>query len=91
MKPSRGLEFVGQFLERLPKMPSHYCRKDTKKLYLETGFQSYAVICAGICRVQISEGDKWCMQAKAESCLLGERGASCHRGKLSLAIFETTP
>ena len=22
---------------------------------------------------------------------LGERGASCHRGKLSLAIFETTP
>ena len=38
VKPSTGLEFVGQFLERLPKMPSHYCRKDTKKLYLETGF-----------------------------------------------------
>ncbi|CAG9828795.1 unnamed protein product [Diabrotica balteata] len=29
------------FLEKLPKMPSHYCRSSTSKLYLETTFQSY--------------------------------------------------
>ncbi|KAK7102050.1 hypothetical protein V1264_020337 [Littorina saxatilis] len=28
------------FIEQLPKVPSHYCRKDSKKLYLETIIQS---------------------------------------------------
>lgn len=32
---------VRAFLEKLPKMPSHYCRSTTSKLYLETIFQSY--------------------------------------------------
>ena len=32
---SDGLTFIKDYLERLPKMPSHYCRKDTQKLYLE--------------------------------------------------------
>ncbi|GFO39947.1 hypothetical protein PoB_006645200 [Plakobranchus ocellatus] len=41
---SQGLNFVKEFLDRLPKMPSHYCRKDTHKLYLEPMFQSYADI-----------------------------------------------
>ena len=27
---------AGEFLESLAKMPSHYCRKDSHKLYLET-------------------------------------------------------
>ena len=39
---STGLLFVKQFLERLPKMPAHYCRKDTSKMYLETAFRSYS-------------------------------------------------
>lgn len=29
-----------QFLDELPKMPSHYCRSSTSKLYLEPTFQS---------------------------------------------------
>lgn len=29
------------FLEQLNKLPLHYCRKDTSKLYLEQSFQSY--------------------------------------------------
>lgn len=31
-----------KFLEELNKLPSHYCRKDTSKLYLEQTFQSYS-------------------------------------------------
>nr|CAH7736180.1 unnamed protein product [Callosobruchus chinensis] len=33
-------EFLKLFLNNLPKMPAHYCRKDTKKLYLEADFGS---------------------------------------------------
>ena len=36
---STGRPFVKQFLERLPKMPAHYCRKDTSKMYLENCLQ----------------------------------------------------
>lgn len=35
-------QFLRQFLDNLNKLPSHYCRKDTGKLYLEQIFQSYA-------------------------------------------------
>lgn len=34
--------FLRNFFEKLPKMPSHYCRKNTKKCYLEENFQSKA-------------------------------------------------
>lgn len=33
-------EFLNQFLDSLPKMPSHYCRKSSSKLYLERCFRS---------------------------------------------------
>lgn len=36
----RQKTFLRSFLNSLPKMPSHYCRKDTKKHYLETDFGS---------------------------------------------------
>ncbi|KAK3705423.1 hypothetical protein RRG08_034001 [Elysia crispata] len=36
------LKALREFLDSLPKMPSHYCRKDTKKLYVEPLFKSYA-------------------------------------------------
>ncbi|GFR87176.1 hypothetical protein ElyMa_006069700 [Elysia marginata] len=39
---SDAKKFVKEFLDRLPKMPSPYCRKDTQKLYLEPLFQSRA-------------------------------------------------
>lgn len=32
--------FLIEWFNSLPKMPSHYCRKDTKKQYFETVFQS---------------------------------------------------
>lgn len=35
-------QFLRNFLESLNKLPSHYCRKDTKKMYLEQCFQSFA-------------------------------------------------
>jgi hypothetical protein len=35
-------DFLNKWFDSLPKMPSHYCRKDTNKLYLETLFQSKA-------------------------------------------------
>ncbi|KAK4882731.1 hypothetical protein RN001_006050 [Aquatica leii] len=34
-----SLLHMKDFLEKLPKLESHYCRSDTKKLYLETIFQ----------------------------------------------------
>lgn len=34
--------YLKQFLEDLPKMPSHYCRKDSNKQYLEFNFESKA-------------------------------------------------
>ena len=36
------LKALREFLDSLPKMPSHYYRKDTKKLYVEPFFKSYA-------------------------------------------------
>ncbi|CAG9828697.1 unnamed protein product [Diabrotica balteata] len=35
-KISEDKAFLIQFLETIPKMESHYCRKDTNKLYLDT-------------------------------------------------------
>lgn len=35
-------EHLNTFFENLPKMPSHYCRRDSKKLYLEYNFESKA-------------------------------------------------
>ena len=35
-----GKEYLIQFLTKLPKMPSHYCRESTSKLYLEPVFGS---------------------------------------------------
>lgn len=39
-KSDLRLNFLQKFLDDLNKLPSHYCRKDTKKLYLEQNFQS---------------------------------------------------
>lgn len=33
-------EILEQFFEQLPKLPAHYCRRDSLKLYLEPHFQS---------------------------------------------------
>ncbi|CAG9764937.1 unnamed protein product [Ceutorhynchus assimilis] len=32
---------LNTFFEQLPKLPAHYCRKDTSKLYLEQSFQTF--------------------------------------------------
>lgn len=37
---SKDKEFLIRFLSELPKMESHYCRKDTAKLYLDPQWQS---------------------------------------------------
>lgn len=37
---SRG--FLEEFLKGLNKLPSHYCRKETERLYLEQTFQSWS-------------------------------------------------
>ncbi|KAF2903699.1 hypothetical protein ILUMI_02494 [Ignelater luminosus] len=39
---SEDLKFVREFLRDLPKLPSHYCRHDTKNEYLEDNFVTYA-------------------------------------------------
>nr|CAH7758136.1 unnamed protein product [Callosobruchus chinensis] len=33
---------ISTFLGKLPKIPSHYCRKDTKKMYLEQDLSNYS-------------------------------------------------
>ncbi|VEN44991.1 unnamed protein product [Callosobruchus maculatus] len=35
---------IKEFLERLPKLPSHYCRSSTSKMYLENVFNSYSEV-----------------------------------------------
>lgn len=32
--------FMTEFLEKLPKLPSHYCRKSTSRLYFEPNVKS---------------------------------------------------
>lgn len=39
---NRGKEFLKEFLANLPKMPSHYCRQSTAKMYLEPIFHTVA-------------------------------------------------
>lgn len=34
------LEFSKEFINKLPKLPSHYCRRDTRKLYFEQRFKN---------------------------------------------------
>lgn len=41
IKPvSKDKEFLLKFLSELPKMESHYCRKDTAKCYLDSQWQN---------------------------------------------------
>jgi hypothetical protein len=37
-------KFIGQFLDSLPKMESHYCHSSTSKLYLEPLWTSHAAV-----------------------------------------------
>ncbi|KAK3781241.1 hypothetical protein RRG08_063656 [Elysia crispata] len=55
-QPSDGLAFVKEFLDRLPKMLSHNCRKDSNKMCLEPLFQSFADIYREYLKVCDSEG-----------------------------------
>ncbi|XP_031338517.1 uncharacterized protein LOC116167318 [Photinus pyralis] len=48
------------FLEELPKMPSHYCRSSTSKLYLEPTFQSKAEL--------YREYQRYCATKNENSC-----------------------
>lgn len=41
-KHSHHRTFLETFLGSLPKMPSHYCRQSTEKMYLEPTFRSFA-------------------------------------------------
>ncbi|GFO14984.1 hypothetical protein PoB_004148900 [Plakobranchus ocellatus] len=36
----KAKEFVNEFLDLSPKLPSHYCRRRTSKLYLEPQFRA---------------------------------------------------
>lgn len=40
-KNTDKLEFLKKFVNLLNKLPSHYCRRSTKKLYLEQTFTIY--------------------------------------------------
>lgn len=42
IKTEQQDQYLKKFLEDLPKMPSHYCRKDSNKQYLEFNFESKA-------------------------------------------------
>ncbi|RUS91834.1 hypothetical protein EGW08_000405 [Elysia chlorotica] len=37
-------ELLGRFLDELPKMQSHYCRKDSTKLYLDCDFRTVSEV-----------------------------------------------
>ncbi|CAG9772061.1 unnamed protein product [Ceutorhynchus assimilis] len=53
-QPSKDKEYLIRFLRTLPQMESHYCRKDTAKLYLEAQWQNinelYRFYCAECAR-----------------------------------------
>lgn len=44
-------EYLEHFFNRLPKLPSHYCRKSTRKLYLQTDITSIADLYNIYCEV----------------------------------------
>lgn len=41
-KNEESIQFLNTFLDNLPKLPSHYCRNDTNKLYLEQTFTHFS-------------------------------------------------
>lgn len=41
---SEDYKFLCNFFDSLPKLPSHYCRQSTTKMYLETTFSSMAQV-----------------------------------------------
>lgn len=49
-------EFLGNFLKNLNKLPSHYCRKDTDRLYLEQVFQSVSDLYRAYCKFCAENG-----------------------------------
>jgi hypothetical protein len=40
--PAHKKQLTEEFVNSLPKLPSHYCRKDSEKLYLETTIDSWS-------------------------------------------------
>lgn len=56
MSPSEGRLFLKEFFNILPKMPAHYCRKDTSKLYLEATFRSHADVYREYSKRCVAEG-----------------------------------
>ena len=43
-KDEKASASAKQFLESLPKLPSHYCRADTNKQYLEPVYETYILL-----------------------------------------------
>ena len=48
-------DFVRSHLEALPKLPSHYCRASSSKMYLEQTFHSYADVYSSYCDKESQE------------------------------------
>lgn len=40
LENKKNKDLMIQFIHSIPKLPSHYCRVDTKKLYLEENFKN---------------------------------------------------
>ncbi|CAG9763518.1 unnamed protein product [Ceutorhynchus assimilis] len=71
-------DFLIEFLTSLNKLPSHYCRKDTDKLYLEQNFQSFAQL-HRVYEIKCQENEKKPLSAKTLTKMAEE---------MNLALFR---
>lgn len=65
-----------EFLNNIPKMPSHYCRKDTNKLYLEPHFCSYSEF--------HREYSEWCARKQCKAYQRTAFMQEIHRQNISI-------
>ncbi|CAH1102912.1 unnamed protein product [Psylliodes chrysocephalus] len=70
-------EFMNSFIDNLNKLPSHYCRKDTNKMYLE---QSLTTI-TELYKVSAKESNETAMSQNSLTKLLKNKNISLYKPK----------
>lgn len=73
-------EYLKAFLDSLPKMPSHYCRKESSKLYLEQFFQTKQEL--------FRQYTKYCEESSCPELILSNPVFDQMFSDLNLALYQ---
>lgn len=78
--PRSGNVFMRQFLENLNKLPSHYCRKDSQKLYLEQSFANITELYGAYA--------KYCKESNNENIIMCQNSLTKMVKQLNIALYK---